>query len=132
MKEQRSAPPNGSASHLEEVGAGSRTLNCRPTPSSTDAPVQGRLVDLPFRTDAQVATQTLLEIRRLLETCYPLTMSEGCRRLLLRAELRVCFLLLHFGSPLIQSREWVSIHSRSRILEESLRRSPRFQGDPIP
>lgn len=124
MREQHNEPANGSDSHLEAAGAASRTQNCRPTRSSTDAPDPAPSVVRPFQTDLQVATQTLLETQTFLASVSPAVMSSSCRRLLLRAELRVCFLILHFGSSQLLSQDWIRIRSRMQYLEKSLNHCP--------
>lgn len=124
MREQHNEPANGLDSLLEVAGAGSPTRSYRPIRSNTDAPDPAPSADRPFRTDPQVATQTLLETQHFLESVSPAVMSSSCRRLLLRAELRVCFLILHFGSNQLLSPEWIRIHSRTQYLRNSLNHCP--------
>lgn len=118
---------NGSStdsSHPAADGQASDLRNCHPIRSSTDRPDPDLSAGLPSLnlSDPQVHARTLLECQHLVETQQ--AHFSTCPKWLLRVELRLCFLLLHFGSNQMTAFEWVRIHSRSKHLQTLLSEHP--------
>lgn len=97
----------------------SPNLNSPPSDSATDDRSPGESAG-PLcltMTDDQVKQSALCEVQQLLEQALRCPMSSPCRKLLLRAELRACFLVLHGGISHLHSQEWRRIHYRSLFLQ---------------
>lgn len=91
-----------------------------PIGSSTDAPGLGESAGHLCPSDQQVKHLALSELQQLLERALACPMSSPCRKLLLRAELRALFLLLHLGYGQLKSPELRQCLFRSKYLEKLL------------
>jgi hypothetical protein len=120
MNERPNWPANVSACHPEPPERPSDPEKPSLIHSGTATPTPSASWDHLSLTDPAVHARTLLEVRQLLQDVGQMAMPDCYLKSLLRAELRVCFLILHFGSNQLRSLEWCGIHSRSQSLRKRL------------